>query len=70
MIASFPMLLAVVNLLPGLVDEQVDYLKQIKPIFTQRCVACHGAVKQKAGLRFLNARIVGTLGAMRADLLG
>jgi mono/diheme cytochrome c family protein len=32
-------------------DEQVDYLKEIKPLFAQRCVACHGALKQKAGLR-------------------
>ena len=32
-------------------DEQVDYLSQIKPIFTSRCVACHGALKQEAGLR-------------------
>jgi hypothetical protein len=31
--------------------EQVDYLRDVKPIFTNRCVACHGALKQKAGLR-------------------
>ena len=32
-------------------DERVDYEKQIKPIFTTRCVACHGILKQEAGLR-------------------
>src|SRR6476661_3887341 len=29
----------------------IDYLKQVKPIFMERCVACHGALKQKGGLR-------------------
>ncbi len=32
-------------------DERVDYEKQIKPIFTTRCVACHGVLKQEGGLR-------------------
>ncbi len=31
--------------------EPVDYLRDIKPLFVQRCVACHGAIKQKNGLR-------------------
>lgn len=31
--------------------DRVDYQRQIKPIFRQRCTACHGALKQKAGLR-------------------
>src|SRR4051812_23149907 len=29
----------------------VDYAKQVKPILADRCFACHGALKQKAGLR-------------------
>ena len=29
----------------------VDYLRDIKPVFKARCYACHGALKQKAGLR-------------------
>jgi mono/diheme cytochrome c family protein len=33
------------------VTEEVDYLRQVKPILKQRCYACHGALKQKAGLR-------------------
>ena len=32
-------------------DEPVDYLTQVKPILQQRCYACHGALKQEAGLR-------------------
>src|SRR6478752_10454078 len=31
--------------------EPIDYDKQIKPIFTARCKACHGALKQEGGLR-------------------
>ncbi len=30
---------------------EVDYLKDIKPLLQERCYACHGALKQKAGLR-------------------
>jgi hypothetical protein len=33
------------------VAEQVDYEKQVKPIFTARCKACHGVLKQEGGLR-------------------
>ena len=29
----------------------VDYAKDIKPLLSERCYACHGALKQKAGLR-------------------
>src|SRR5690242_17924442 len=35
---------------PALAGE-VDYRRDIKPIFTARCSACHRAVRQKAGLR-------------------
>lgn len=31
--------------------EQVDYLKQIKPLLTEKCYACHSALKQEAELR-------------------
>ena len=31
--------------------EAVDYSSQIKPLLKQKCYACHGALKQKAGLR-------------------
>src|SRR5579872_1166755 len=31
--------------------EPVDYVQDIKPILSRRCYACHGALKQKNGLR-------------------
>ncbi len=31
--------------------QAVDYLRDIKPVLQARCYACHGALKQKAGLR-------------------
>ncbi|QDV35279.1 PSD1 and planctomycete cytochrome C domain-containing protein [Tautonia plasticadhaerens] len=31
--------------------EAVDYASQVKPILEARCFACHGALKQQAGLR-------------------
>jgi hypothetical protein len=31
--------------------DEVDYLREVKPILASRCFACHGAVRQKAGLR-------------------
>lgn len=37
--------------------EPVDYLKQIKPLFAERCLACHGVLKQKAGLRLDTAAL-------------
>jgi Protein of unknown function (DUF1553)/Protein of unknown function (DUF1549)/Planctomycete cytochrome C len=30
---------------------EVDYLRDVKPILSARCYACHSAVRQKAGLR-------------------
>ncbi len=32
-------------------EERVDYLRQIKPLLASRCYECHGALKQKSGLR-------------------
>jgi len=32
-------------------EDQVDYLKQIKPILKAACFACHGALKQESSLR-------------------
>src|SRR5262245_15737334 len=31
--------------------EPVDYRRDVKPIFSSRCYSCHGALRQKAGLR-------------------
>jgi mono/diheme cytochrome c family protein len=32
-------------------EPRVDYLRAVKPIFRQRCFGCHGALKQRGGLR-------------------
>ena len=31
--------------------DSVDYLRDVKPILAAKCFACHGALKQQAGLR-------------------
>src|SRR5437868_1920726 len=31
--------------------EDLDFVKQIKPILTARCYACHGPLRKKSGLR-------------------
>ena len=36
----------------------VDYARDIKPILKERCFACHGALKQKAGLRLDNGAMM------------
>ena len=32
-------------------EEKIDFQKQIQPILQKNCASCHGAAKQKAGLR-------------------
>ena len=39
-------------------EPAVDYSRDIKPILKERCFACHGALKQKAGLRFDTAALM------------
>ena len=55
-----PMILALVL---GLVQEApaatpVDYLRDVKPILAARCYGCHGAIRQKAGLRLDTADFI------------
>src|SRR5215471_7786036 len=38
--------------------DQVDYLRDIKPILAGRCYACHAAIKQKGSLRLDTAALV------------
>jgi mono/diheme cytochrome c family protein len=38
-------------LVSALRADTIDYKRDVKPIFTSRCAACHGALQQKAGLR-------------------
>src|SRR4051812_18115909 len=35
----------------------VDYLRDVKPILSARCYGCHGAVRQKGGLRLDTAEL-------------
>ncbi|MCE9607214.1 MAG: DUF1549 domain-containing protein [Planctomycetia bacterium] len=39
-----------------------DYLQKVKPLLTARCYACHGALKQEAGLRLDTAAAIRTGG--------
>jgi len=36
----------------------VDYAREVKPILVARCTSCHGAIRQKAGLRLDTADFV------------
>ena len=36
----------------------VDYLSEVKPVFHERCFACHGALKQEAGLRLDTGELI------------
>ena len=33
--------------------KEIDFSSQIKPIINDKCIACHGGVKQNAGFSFL-----------------
>lgn len=37
---------------------EVDYVRDVKPMLIARCVSCHGAVRQKAGLRLDAAGLI------------
>ncbi|RFC45015.1 MAG: Protein of unknown function (DUF1553)/Planctomycete cytochrome C [Verrucomicrobia bacterium] len=56
----FPLLLAVSGLFLGAapVRAAVDYLKGVKPLLQERCYSCHGALKQKGGLRLDTAALL------------
>lgn len=45
-------LVLVVLALPSLAATPVDFTRDIEPILTKRCSACHGAGQQMAGIRF------------------
>ena len=48
------------NLLPAraALSDGVDYMRDVKPVLENRCYACHGAIKQEAGLRLDTAAFV------------
>ncbi|HET9277352.1 MAG TPA: c-type cytochrome domain-containing protein, partial [Flavitalea sp.] len=33
--------------------NEIDFNTQVKPIFNNKCIACHGGVKRKAGFSLL-----------------
>lgn len=37
----------------GCHEDKIDYSTQVKPIINQRCIACHGGVKQNGGFSLL-----------------
>ena len=49
-LAAFAMLFAFVFVI-GAVAGPVDFVREVRPIFEKHCVGCHGAKKQKSGLR-------------------
>ena len=36
----------------------VDYLRDVKPLLKEKCFSCHGALKQKAGLRLDTGKLI------------
>jgi hypothetical protein len=38
--------------------EEVDYLRDVKPLLQTKCFSCHGAIRQKAGLRLDAAQLL------------
>ncbi len=46
----FPALLLLAGT-ASLASAQVDYVRDVKPIFAKHCYRCHGASQQKGGLR-------------------
>ncbi|MFT5467191.1 MAG: hypothetical protein ACI8UO_002295 [Verrucomicrobiales bacterium] len=43
---------------PLLLNAEVDYLREVKPLLEHKCFACHGALKQKGGLRLDTAEFI------------
>lgn len=43
---------------PVWAEDAVDYARTIKPVLKARCFACHGALKQQAGLRLDSVALI------------
>src|SRR5690606_19032169 len=56
-----------VKALPPAAPHQVDFVREIAPIFEQRCFACHGAEQQEGRLR-LDARAIVRHGGISGPL--
>lgn len=53
-----PLALVLLSAAPARPAEKTDYLREIKPILQARCYACHGALRQKAGLRLDTGELI------------
>ena len=51
------LLLAFVSAAAG-ADRKVDYARDVKPLLQERCLACHGALKQNARLRLDSGELI------------
>ncbi len=49
--------------------DDVDYERQIKPVFLKKCYACHGVLQQKSGLRVDTAAFISKGGKGGAAVL-
>ncbi|MFN0056308.1 MAG: DUF1553 domain-containing protein [Planctomycetales bacterium] len=50
------LLFGITNVVCG-AEPAIDYERQIRPVLKERCLACHGALKQKGGLRLDTAAL-------------
>ena len=49
--------LVVLALAPIVRADDVDYVRDVRPILQAKCAACHGAIRQKSGLRLDAAQL-------------
>lgn len=61
-VLSLAVLFTLGSALPLSAAEPVDYVRDVKPLLTVRCYACHGALQQKGGLRVDTAQSFRTSG--------
>src|SRR5579859_4075991 len=54
--ALFALTILPVCALPLTAAENVDYLRDVKPLLARHCYACHGVEKQRSGLRLDTAK--------------
>src|SRR5438128_11046736 len=53
---------------PRTTAAEPDYTRDIKPLLRAKCYACHGAVRQKAGLRLDAGQLV-LKGSKRGEVI-
>lgn len=55
---SLAICIPLVSIAPIAAADRVDYARDVKPVFAKYCVSCHGAEKQKSGLRLDTAAAI------------